>query len=324
MILESENALIDFIVRTMPETDRELVRVGVGDDAAVLRTPGDDVESVLTTDQVIENKHFKRIHPPSSLGAKMLARVVSDVAAMGGRPRWYLLSLCVGEWCSSGGGEAFLRGLFQKVQALQAPGLSLVGGDLARGDQFSAHISVGGEVPSGRALLRSEAREGDSVYVSGSLGGSALGLERLLAGERPDDPAVLRHIDPEPRLGLGTALRQSGARAAMDLSDGLSIDAGRLANASGVGIELQARSIPRFPGASEEQALHGGEEYELLFTAPPGWTIPAIEDLAVTRIGRCVSGQGVFLRRGKNLSPLVHGGFDHFSTGSGDRTVDSV
>ena len=314
MILASENTLVDYIVRTMPALDRSLVRVGIGDDAAVIRPLSDGYETVITTDQLVENTHFTRVHPADALGAKLLVRGVSDVAAMGGEPVWFLLSLCLADWCSELWVKQFLDGVFQRVNVLQTSGLPLIGGDLAHGGSFSAHVTVAGSVPTERALLRSGAGEGDLLYVSGELGGSALGLERLLAGSTPDDPAVQRHIRPEPRLALGRFLIDAGASAAMDISDGLSIDAARLAKASGLAVEIEGERLPRYLGASEAQVWHGGEEYEILFAAPPDCAIPdQLDGLRVSRIGRFRAGAGV-LRRERGASTAVPlEGFDHFS-----------
>ncbi len=148
--------------------------------------------------------------------------------------------------------------------------VALVGGDLAAGRLFAADIVVVGVAPRGRALRRSGARPGDILYVSGLLGGSALGLDRLRQGRTPRDLAIRRHLYPQPRLDLAARLLGSRATSAMDLSDGLSLDLYRLTRESGVGAEVIAGAVPRFPGASLEQALHGGEDYELLFTLPPG------------------------------------------------------
>ena len=203
----------------------------------------------------------------------MLARGLSDIAAMGGRPRWALLSLCLPGWVTAAWKKHFFNGLFDLAGKT---GVALIGGDLARGDRLTADIVVLGECRRGRALRRSAAKTGDSIYVSDLLGGSALGLERLRAGRsRPSDPAVARHLRPTPRLALGQYLsRQPGVRAALDLSDGLSIDLFRLTQESSVGAEIRAEDLPVFPGATLDQALHGGEDYELLFTCSPGRRLP--------------------------------------------------
>src|SRR5690606_16645661 len=203
---------------------------------------------------------------------KLLARGLSDLAAMGAEPVWLLLSLGLPEWVGGPWLEQFFEEMFQSIEAFNPGGeLRLAGGDLSGAERFTAHITACGEAPAGRALTRSGARSGDRIYVSGRLGGSAAGLEKILAGEVDEaDPATNRHLRPTPRLALGLALREAGATAAIDLSDGLSSDLNRLAAASGVQAVAERDRVPVFPGASARQALHGGEEYELLFTAPPG------------------------------------------------------
>ncbi len=315
MILDTENALVDYIARTMPAVESPLIRVGIGDDAAVIGPCLEGYETVVTTDQLIENKHFTpATHPAEALGSKLLARGLSDVAAMGGRPRWFLLSLCLAEWCSEPWVKQFIGGMIHTINFLKTPDLPLIGGDLARGETFSAHVTVAGSVAAGRALLRSGAREGDLLYVSGELGGSALGLERLLKGERLDDPAVLRHLKPEPRLRLGQFLVDAGASAAIDVSDGLSIDTARLATASGLAVEIEAERVPRFAGASDQQVWHGGEEYEILFAAPAAGSIPEqLAGLRISRIGTFRNGTGVFRNEQGVTAAVTAEGFDHFS-----------
>jgi thiamine-monophosphate kinase len=194
-------------------------------------------------------------------------------------------------------------------------GVALVGGDVARGEHFSADVVMVGTAPKGKALLRSGAKPGDAIYVSGRLGGSALGLQRLLGGTGGiRNPAVKRHLNPQPRLELGRFLRERlRVSAAMDLSDGLSMDLGRLALASGVGAEIDTAVVPRFPGASLDQALHGGEDYELLFTAPAGRQVAAeFEGLPLTRIGTVLSGRRVTLLHEKRRRAFRPEGFQHF------------
>ena len=310
----AEARLIELIRRHAEAGSKAGVRVGIGDDAAVLEPPPDDLEMLVTTDQVIENTHFVMDkHPPGPLGAKTLARGVSDIAAMGGRPLWFTLSLATPkdldfEWL-----EQFLKGMFSVIPTLAVQAYPLVGGDVARAPFFAASVTVAGAAPRGRALLRSQAKAGDGLFVSGRLGGSALGLKRLLEGAGMGDAAVRRHCSPEARLRLGASLWHWGVRACMDLSDGLSMDAGRLAESSGVAVVIEAAKVPQFPDAGLERALHGGEEYELLFTAPQGADIPTEhEGLALTRIGRVEEGAGLWVEDGSGRRPLRSAGFDHF------------
>lgn len=275
--------------------------LGIGDDCAIYRPRGSREDLLFTTDLLIEDVHFRRTtHQPQDVGWKCLARGLSDIAAMGGEPRFCLLSLAVAEWADPAWVESFYRGL---LRLARREGVVLAGGDLAKSEKVTCDIVVCGAVPRGRALRRGGARAGDAIYVSGALGGSALGL----AGSK--GMARNRHLRPEPRLALGRFVRETlRATAAMDLSDGLSIDLRRLCDASGLRAEISMPPI--FPGATLEQALHGGEDYELLFTVPARAKVPPrFEGLPLTRIGSLRSGKGVMLD-GAPLAPL---GWDHFA-----------
>jgi thiamine-monophosphate kinase len=195
----------------------------------------------------------------------------------------------------------FYRGLRRLAVRTQ---VTLLGGDLARSDRLACDIVVCGSVPRGRALRRDRARSGDAVYVSGRLGGSALGL----AGG--PGAARRRHLRPEPRLALGRFLRERvRATAAMDLSDGLSLDLWRLCRASNLSAAIDPP--PLFPGATLEQALHGGEDYELLFTVPPRVRVPAkFEGVPLTRIGVMRRGRPGEVQLNGTLLPVM--GYDHF------------
>ncbi|MGC8792259.1 MAG: thiamine-phosphate kinase, partial [Bryobacteraceae bacterium] len=190
--------------------------VGIGDDCAVYRPAGAREDLLLTTDWLIEGVHFLReTHPAAAVGWKALARGLSDIAAMGGKPRLCLLSLALAPWTTERWVESFFRGFRRLARAAR---VTLAGGDLARAERMACDMVVVGTAPRGRALLRSGARPGDEIYVSGRLGGSALGLATRRGA------AWKRHLRPEPRLELGAYLRRLGATAAMDVSDGLSLD----------------------------------------------------------------------------------------------------
>jgi thiamine-monophosphate kinase len=226
---------------------------------------------------------------------------LSDIAAMGGEPRFCLLSLALAPWAGSRWVDGFYAGLLQLAGREKTP---LLGGDLAHSAKTMCDIVVCGAVPRGEALRRDRARAGNAIYVSGLLGGSALGLAKGKGA------AWKRHLHPEPRLALGRFLRSKlRATAAMDLSDGLSLDLHRLCVTSGLSAEIGAP--PAFPGATLEQALHGGEDYELLFTAPSGTRMPPeFEGVPLTRIGTMRKGRrGTVECGGVPLSPL---GYDHF------------
>jgi thiamine-monophosphate kinase len=276
---------------------------GIGDDCAIFRLPGAKQDLLFTTDLLIEGVHFERsTHTPAMVGRKALARGLSDIAAMGGDPLFCLLSLGLPVWADRPWVDRFYTGL---LKLAASSGAVLAGGDLSRAERLVCDIVVAGSVLKGRALRRGGAKPGDAIYVSGWLGGSALGLEARRGR------AWKRHTHPEPRLSLGRYLRtRLGATAAMDLSDGLSLDLRRLCLASKVSAEIEAP--PVFPGATLHQALHGGEDYELLFTTPPGARVPArFENLPLTRIGVIRRGHaGRVLLSGRTLPAL---GYDHFT-----------
>ena len=277
------------------------VKLGIGDDCAIVQAAARE-DLLLTTDMTIEGVHFRRAtHTPEDAGWKAMARALSDIAAMGGAARFCLVSLAAAEWTDAEWIAGFYRGL---LKLARREGVMLAGGDLARARQFTCDIVAGGAAPRGRALRRDGARAGDAIYVSGALGGSALGL----ATRRGQ--AWKRHTRPEPRLALGRFLRQRlHATAAMDLSDGLSLDLHRLCVASGLRAEIA--EPPLFPGASLEMALHGGEDYELLFTVPARTRVPErAAGVRLAPIGTMRKGPaGAVALNGVPLAPL---GYDHF------------
>ena len=297
-----EADILNAVLGRMPAQRRRELILGIGDDCAIYRPRGAPEDLLFTTDMLLEGVHFLRdTHSAAAIGHKALARGLSDIAAMGGIPRFCLLSLAVGE----NAGKRWIAGFYNGLLRLaEASGTLLAGGDLARSGHIACDIVVCGAVPRGRALRRDGARAGDAVYVSGLLGGSALGLATRRGR------AWQRHLRPQPRLSLGVFLRERlHATAAMDLSDGLSMDLPRLALASG--LEAAIEPPPRFPGATADQALHGGEDYELLFTVPPRVRVPAsFEGLPLTRIGAMRRGRpGAVYLAGHPLPAL---GYDHF------------
>jgi thiamine-monophosphate kinase len=271
----NELALVDRLRRlSLPSKD---VVLGIGDDCAIYR-PRAGEELLFTTDQMIEGVHFTRAQSAGAIGERALARSLSDIAAMGGEPRFCLVALAVSEtkWI-----EGFYRGLLRLAKHV---GVTLAGGDLARDEKFHCDVMVCGSVPRGKALRRDGARAGDSIFVSGRLG-------------KPWDRRI------EPRLALGQSLR-GWATSCIDLSDGLSLDLHRLCVASGVAAEID--TVPVLRGSTEERALHGGEDYELLFTMPEGATVPR----GVIRIGRVVRGvAGQVHFQGRLIEAR---GYDHF------------
>jgi thiamine-monophosphate kinase len=300
--LRDERAVTERLRNAVPIPAGSPLILGIGDDCAIYRPRGSADDLLFTSDMFIEGVHFLReTHKPAQAGRKALVRSLSDIAAMGGAPRFCLVSLCVPGWA----GSAWVDRFFDGVLDLAAfTGTVLAGGDLSHGESLAGDVTVCGAVPRGTALRRSGARPGHDIYVSGALGGSALGLETNKG--KP----LRRHLCPEPRLALGKFLREKlRATSAIDLSDGLSLDLRRVCLASGVDAEIIAP--PRFPGASLEQALHGGEDYELLFTVPGGFQVPdRFEGLPLTRIGSVLKGDGVVRMDGKPLPAL---GYDHFA-----------
>lgn len=298
----TEDSILRALRERLPVSANHRLVLGIGDDAAVYRPqPGRDL--VFTTDMMHEGRHFLPRYPASAVGWKALARGLSDIAAMGARPEFALLSLALGPDVKPRWIHGFYDGFLELAGEFQLP---LAGGDLARAAHTSLDVVVAGSVPRGAAFRRGGARVGDSIYVSGWLGGGILGLQRPRMRA-----ARTRHLRPEPRVALGLALRKRRIPTAMmDLSDGLSSDLVRLLEASGVAAVLDA-SLPLFPGASENDALHGGDDYELLWTAGAGTRVPAeLAGLALTRIGRVVAGQpGSVWRNGKRVRAE---GWDHF------------
>ncbi len=310
------------------------LRLGIGDDCALLRIGvGEDL--AVTTDLSIEGRHFRLAwHSPESIGHRALARGLSDLAAMGARPVAAFLSLGLPKTLQNGRGreswlDRFLDGFFALAGAHQTP---LAGGDLAESPFVVADIVLIGAVRRGKALLRSGARAGDLLYVTGALGGSAAGLARMaeLAANRkvrsgpPRIPSRLQsllapHLSPQPRIAQGLWLARRGlASAAIDLSDGLSTDLAHLCQMSALAAEVDAAALPVHSGATIEQALHGGEDYELLFTAWPGARVPRrIAGIPITRIGRVVRRRkgrpAVTIITADGSQALAPRGWEHFS-----------
>jgi thiamine-monophosphate kinase len=293
--MDTEAQLIERIARAIPSSEGRFtasgpaggrLRLGIGDDAAVI-TPGKGRELIWTCDAFLQDVHFLAdAHLPDSVGYKSLARATSDVAAMGGIPRLFLLTLALpasltGTWL-----DQFLRGMGRAARRL---GLRLAGGDTTRASKVFISIAVLGDIAPGLAIPRSGARPGDLVCVSGKLGRAELGLELVRKGflkRRAGDRQIRRlmqpHLYPEIRVELGAWLaRNRLASAMMDISDGLSTDLGHICTESGVGARIWAERVPsvEVPAGLARRldrahfdplrlALHGGEDHELLFTVP--------------------------------------------------------
>ncbi len=278
----SEDALISRIRKRFFRPDDE---VGLGDDAAVVAVPAGH-SAVLCSDLLAENVHFKRdTHPPLSVGFKSVAVNVSDVAAMGGAARYFLVSLALPPQIDEEWIDRFFDGIEEASRRFD---VSLVGGDVSSADTILVDVSMHGIVPTGKAVRRSGARPGDAIHVTGRLGGSELGLAHILGGGGAgSDEAVTRHLYPNPPFRVGPRL--AGRASAMtDISDGLSTDLGHILAESRVRARLDAARIPRFEGASLDLALHGGEEYELIVV---GRGLPdEIEGIRLFRIGEILEG----------------------------------
>lgn len=322
-LFKSEADFITWIRRRTPRRVAGLT-LGIGDDAALVAVPPGQ-ELILTTDMSIEGVHFtSTLHPPQAVGHRALARSLSDIAAMGGTPRYALISLAVSRRTQRAWLEDFFDGLFALARRFS---VVVIGGDTAVVDGPSAaDVIVAGVVPRGRALRRSGAQPGDRIFVSGRLGMAALGLRLLRSRTRirkPVERAALRaHLFPQPQCALGRFLSEHRlASAMMDLSDGLSIDLRRLCDASGVGASLFANRVPAPPipdtDAALELALHGGEDYQLLFTvsAAKSSKIPRhFGRIPLHCIGEICTTRGINMVTpdGKALPVEAHG-YDHFA-----------
>ena len=305
-----ENGLLRKILPLLPQ--RPDVRVGPGDDCAVVRVPGSPDDWLFTTDPVIERRHFLPATPARMVGRKAIARAVSDIAAMGGTPLWILVDLVA----PAATPLARIRGLYDgMIAAAKKWNLAILGGDTAEGDTLELHIAGVGRIPRNTAVLRSGARPGDLVYVTGALGGAYL-------------PGQRHHLLFEPRLEAGRFLAERKfATAMMDLSDGLAADLPRLLDASKRGVQLEAAAIPLSRAARKttqplRHALCDGEDFELLFTVAPknrarfeaAWK-RAFPKLPASRIGVLLADPR---RRQLCFAPDVAvpfhpGGYEHFT-----------
>jgi thiamine-monophosphate kinase len=315
--MTSERSLIRQIRRMAASSSNRFVKAGIGDDCAILRLrPGFDL--LVTTDLCLENVHFRRgWHPPAVVGHRCLTRGLSDIAAMGGEPLACFLSLGLPTDLPQAWVNGFLTGLLALARRFK---VQLAGGDVSSASQITADIVVTGQVPSGRAVLRSGANPGDRIYVTGALGGSAATLKQLFAG-KPVRPAKANsHFHPTPRLEVGRWLRKNGCATSMiDLSDGLSVDLRHICDESGVSAVLMSNSVPIAKNANLKLALHGGEDYELLFTASKRAKIPSsIAGVSVTKIGeirnrRDYSSAIQILGDNGKVRPLPQRGWEHFA-----------
>ena len=298
------------------------MEVGPGDDAAVL-APAAGRRLVATTDALVEGRHFAAgLSEPEDWGWKAAAVNASDVAAMGGEPRWLLVALTVPPGTAVGLLDRVYAGL---RQACREFGMALVGGDVSAGPVLTLAVTALGEAE--RVVTRDGARPGDRLAVTGPLGAAAAGLALLQRGDPPARELLARypglaaaHRRPHPDLAAGPRLARAGATAMLDVSDGLAQDALHLAEASGVGLEIDGAAVPLAPGVREaaallgrdpaELALGGGEDFVLAAALPPGADLPG-----VTTCGRFTGQPGRRVRTGPaGTAPLAGLGFDHFAS----------
>jgi thiamine-monophosphate kinase len=310
------------------------VVVGIGDDAAVIRSRR-NTQTVLTTDAQVEGVHFdRRFSAAADIGFRSLAVNVSDLAAMGAMSRWALVSLVLPDTTEVTYVDSIVDGIAQLADTL---GMAVIGGNLTRSPgPLLIDVTAIGEVAPRRLLTRGGGRPGDALFVSGTIGAAAAGLEMLrretgleALGLIPGNSCIDRYRRPEPRARLGVAIAQAkAARAAIDLSDGLADAAAQLAGASGCGVEIEASMLPIEAAAREwwtkagldpvVAALSGGDDYELLVAVPPTWrgrlrhATTRVSAPALTRIGRLTKAAGTrLLIRDCRREPLP-GGFEHF------------
>jgi thiamine-monophosphate kinase len=282
--------------------------LGIGDDAALLKVrPG--MELAVSTDMLIEGRHFRAGADARALGHKSLAVNLSDMAAMGAAPRWATLALALpradARWLAG-----FSKGFFALARRF---GVELVGGDTTRGP-LAICVTIFGEVPKRHALRRDGARPGDGVWVSGRLGGASYALAR------PRDAAAVKRLHrPQPRVDLGLRLRGI-ATAAIDVSDGFAQDLGHILERSGVGADVHYESLPkhRIGNAKLERrcVLSGGDDYELIFTARAGARVDAIARalrLKLTRVGSIGRRRGLRILDANGRRIATARGFDHFA-----------
>ncbi len=294
------------------------VKLGIGDDCAVLRLPPGH-EVLVTTDFSLEDVHFRRtLHPPEVVGHRCLTRGLSDIAAMGGDPVAIFLSLALPAKVPQSWVTGFMNGLLKLADEFKVP---LAGGDTAQSPaKILADIVVVGSVKEGKAILRSGARPGDLVYVTGELGASAATLQLLFSGKKLVPADYPGHFHPIPRIKVARNLRTKRLPSAMiDISDGLSTDLGHICEESGVGAVIDAAAIPLAsigrPAREVDlkYALHGGDDYELLFTAPKRLRMPPkIAGVSITRIGEIRRDRRIFLLNHGHRSLLKSEGWQHF------------
>ena len=329
MAVWSERMLIERIRKSSKGTADGLI-TSIGDDCCEVRASG---SFLISTDSLIDSIHFDRnFHPPYLLGRKSIAVNLSDIAAMGGRPRFVLLSLCLPEnlewdWLSS-----WLDGA---LEILREYDCMLIGGDTVKSSELAFTVTVLGEPIANKTIYRSGAEEGDTVWVSGSLGSAGAGLGLLKCHQsKPDfvinplfDSLLEAHLNPVPRVALGMELAKSGIVSSMqDISDGLATDLAHICKASGVSAHIQLEDLPYLTELQtaacvlgttlEDLILRAGEDYQLLFTVKKDkegefHNFLQLNNQKITKIGEIQSGKGVFLQKKTEIEEITFQGYEH-------------
>lgn len=325
-----EFGLIEKLFASRQKSDAPGVVLGIGDDAAILAVPRTQ-HLLTTTDTMVEGIHFTSDADPYLLGQKLLRVNLSDMAAMGGVPRWYLLSLTLPPATTEAWAVEFARGLEEAAEKFQ---VTLVGGDtVASKGCMTLTITLLGHVSQDRAVRRAGAQPGDRILVTGTIGDAALGLALRMGTLKVADPDEAghfrdRHNRPEPRVAFGVWMQESAlAHAAIDISDGFVADLRRLCLASGVGARVGAARVPLSNGARRQvmmlgdgmlgKLLTGGEDYELIVTAPAGGVEAMMKGaasvgVALTDVGEIVAGDDVVVLLNDEPLYLGKGGWTHF------------
>lgn len=326
----TEQDFISQIRKRIKDIDTDII-MGIGDDCAVLRTDQGKLE-LITTDTLVEAVHFDMSwHPPQLLGRKAASVNISDIAAMGGVPRFALLSVAISPSIKNDWIDLFLAGF---IESLEEHNVVLIGGDTVKSvHEAMFSVSIIGEVEENRSLYRSGAKVGDQIWVSGYLGEAAAGLALCQQGVSIEDHQwhnlINAHLDPEAQVNLGRILAASGlVHAMMDISDGLATDLAHICEESKVGAEIVAENLPISENliaaaafckkSSEDWALKGGEDYHLLFTcADEDGTnlckmVKEKSNMDIFCVGRIVEGKGVVFLKDGQRNEITYQGFDHF------------
>jgi thiamine-monophosphate kinase len=305
-----EFTLIDKCFKNQGGSPNGFTRLGIGDDASIHKLKP-DMELVISTDTSVEGVHWPQDYPLDKAADRAVCSALSDLAAMGAEP------LCAWLNVTATGSDAVQEMGLGATRALRRYDVELVGGDTCRSSVNTLSVTVAGQLPKGSAMRRDQAGVSDSIWLVGRLGFHALGLQQCMA-DNHEGEFVPYFNELKPQLQAGVHLRELGVKCCIDVSDGLLQDAGHLINSSHIGMDIEITSVPEWQllisKAGESLALqavaHGGEDYALLFTAPPQVKIP--DGLAV-KIGSCREGSGVRLFKSGQAIEVQKAGFDHFA-----------